>query len=164
MFFFYTLEKVEICPLARLLQHWFWHVLLQQSQYSTSFSSSGSSIMIVYPSSQINVGEICATFTHFQANFASMIIYLEFQFCQKVVWIYLLNIFWKFEKDLSMLTCWILIFKLVLESSFLLRFFSVWLFTPNSVLEHLALCPELRFTPFGGLGRIPFWNVWLYKS
>ena len=32
-------------------------------------------------------------------------------------------------------------------------FFSVGLFTPNSVLEHLALCPELRFTPFGGSGR-----------
>ena len=56
-------------------------------------------------------------------------------------------------------------FKVSTRTEFFTTFHCAWLFAPNFVLEHIfALCPELRSTTYGGLGRIPFWKVWLYRS
>ena len=65
-----------------------------------------------------------------------------------------------------MLTCWILILKLAVENTFLLRFsqfgclhqipFSnIWSFAQNYVLHHLAVQVEFRLRKFGYTGVKP---------
>ena len=77
--------------------------------------------------------------SYFKEAFIRIVIWQNFQFCHELVFKCLLHIYEKFQKDLDMLTCLIGDSKLQVIKKNLVRFTTLWPFTPKYALVTLAV-------------------------